>query len=346
MDLFQPSHLDRARTLDRNSSDRPFELDSGLQDLENRLGSKYLARRLRIEADHETDMSRKGKHFFSLENDFSARVLTAGLQLTGLYGRGRRNALSLEMRRHDVLLANLPRAFDGFTILHLSDLHIDITCDLPNVLIETIEPLDYDLCVLTGDYRARTFGPHAAALDGMKRLRPHIRTPVYAVLGNHDSIRMVPAMESMGYGFLINEHVSIKQDGQDLYVAGIDDAHFYRLENYRRAAQQIPRHETSILLSHTPEAYHQAADAGFDLMLCGHTHGGQICLPGGFPILTEATSPRQFARGAWRHHEMIGYTSVGAGTCIVDVRLNCRPEVTLHRLRLIEPEEPVRREAA
>src|SRR5262245_11770667 len=337
MNLFQPSHLDRARTLDRSSSDRPFELDSGLQGLEHRLGSRYLAQRLRIEADHETDMSRKGKHFFSLENDFSARVLTAGLQLTGLYVRGRRNALSLEVRRHDVLLANLPRAFDGFTILHLSDLHIDITSDLPNVLIETIEPLEYDLCVLTGDYRARTFGPFEAALAGLDRLHRHIRGPVYAVLGNHDSIRMVPAMESMGYGFLINEHVSIKQDGQDLHVAGIDDAHFYRLENYRRAAQQIPRHETSILLSHTPEAYRQAADAGFDLMLCGHTHGGQICLPGGFPILTEATSPRRFARGAWRYHEMIGYTSVGAGTCIVDVRLNCRPEVTLHRLRRIEP---------
>jgi predicted MPP superfamily phosphohydrolase len=291
-------------------------------------------------------MSRKGKPSFDLEHRLSKRTLVLVLKLTGLYASGQQNALSIEVRYHDALIRNLPHAFDGFTILHLSDLHIDINPVFMDVLIEAIEPLEYDLCVLTGDYRARTFGPFEAALAGMDRLHRHIGSPVYAVLGNHDSIRMVPAMESVGYRFLINEHDRIRRDGQELHIAGIDDAHFYRLEDYRRAAQEIPRHETSILLSHTPEAYRQAADAGFDLMLCGHTHGGQICLPGGFPILTEATSPRLFARGAWRYHEMIGYTSVGAGTCIVDVRLNCRPEVTLHRLRRIEPGAAVDRQAA
>jgi len=66
-------------------------------------------------------------------------------------------------------------------------------------------------------------------------------------------------------------------------------------------------------------------------MLAGHTHGGQICLPGGTPLLT-AGGPRRFARGSWRYAEMIGYTSAGAGTCIVEARLNCPPEITLHRL--------------
>ena len=89
----------------------------------------------------------------------------------------------------------------------------------------------------------------------------------------------------------------------------------------------------SILLSHTPEAYRHAAHADFDLMLCGHTHGGQICLPGGRPLLTDASSPRRFARGAWRYHAMTGYTATGSGTSLVDVRLNCPPEVTLHTLR-------------
>ena len=69
------------------------------------------------------------------------------------------------------------------------------------------------------------------------------------------------------------------------------------------------------------------------MMLCGHTHGGQICLPGGIPIRTEAASPRSFVRGSWQDGEMIGYTSAGAGTCIVDARLNCPPEVTLHQLQ-------------
>jgi len=337
MNLFRPSRADRVQTLDLNTLDRPPEFVSGLQSLESRLGSKYVAQRLRIEADHETAMSRKAKPSFNLESRFSERALILGLRLTGLYARGRRNALSIEVRRHEAQIANFPAAFDGFTILHLSDLHIDLTPAFSGALIEAIEPLAYDLCVLTGDYRAQTFGPFEAALEGMGQLKPHIKSPAYAVLGNHDSICMVPAMESMGYSFLINEHIRIKRSGRDLHIAGIDDAHFYCLEDCRRAAQEIPRDETSILLSHTPEAYRQAADAGFALMLCGHTHGGQICLPGGVALLTEAKSPRQFVRGAWRYRDMIGYTSVGAGTCIVDVRLNCRPEVTLHRLRRTEP---------
>jgi uncharacterized protein len=88
-----------------------------------------------------------------------------------------------------------------------------------------------------------------------------------------------------------------------------------------------------LLLSHTPEPYRQAAHAGVDLMLSGHTHGGQVCLPGGIPILTDTPTPRAYVRGPWRYRAMAGYTSVGCGSSVVDVRLNCLPELTLHQLR-------------
>ncbi len=142
-----------------------------------------------------------------------------------------------------------------------------------------------------------------------------------------------PAMEHMGFRLLLNEATSVSRGSGLLYLAGIDDANFYRLDDIYRTAQGIPPEAVSILLSHTPETYRQAGRAGFDLMLCGHTHGGQICLPGSIPIRTEAASPRRFVRGSWRYGTMIGYTSTGAGTCIVDARLNCPPEVTLHQLR-------------
>jgi predicted MPP superfamily phosphohydrolase len=88
----------------------------------------------------------------------------------------------------------------------------------------------------------------------------------------------------------------------------------------------------SILLSHTPEVYRQAAHAAFDLLLCGHTHGGQICLPGQVPIILDARIPRHLGRGPWQYQQMVGYTSPGAGTSVIDVRLNCPPEVTVHEL--------------
>ena len=69
-----------------------------------------------------------------------------------------------------------------------------------------------------------------------------------------------------------------------------------------------------------------------DLTLSGHTHGGQLCLPGGLPVMLEAKLPRAFGAGAWRHGAMAGYTSVGCGCSLMAVRLNCPPEITLHRL--------------
>lgn len=315
------------------SSELSAEERVALEALEPRLGHLYIRQRLGLERDYEAHIFRKGTHFFHIENWYSIHgLIRGGLRAAGLLARGRRNALAIEVRHHDVEIAHLPAAFEGFTLLQLSDLHFGMSAGFLGALIARIRPLKYDLCVLTGDYRAPTFGPYDLALAGLKELRAHLAGMPYAVLGNHDTIRMVPGMEALGYRLLINEYAKVQRGGDELYVAGIEDAHFYRLENYHRTAHDIPGHAASILLSHTPEAYRHAAHAGFALMLCGHTHGGQICLPGGIPILTDADSPRAFARGSWRHHEMVGYTSAGAGTCIVDVRLNCAPEVTLHRL--------------
>lgn len=301
--------------------------------LESRIGRMHLRQRLGLERDYEARVFRSGTHFFHLENWYSIHAwIRWSLRLVGLHGRGRRNSMDIQVRKHEIVLKDLPAAFDGYTLLHLSDLHVDMRPDFVHALIERVRSVKYDLCVMTGDYRAGTFGPFQPALDGMRQLRTHLPGEVYAVLGNHDSIRMVPGMEEMGYRVLMNEWVRLTRDGQSLYLVGIDDAHYFRVENYHRAAHDVPPGACSILLSHTPEAYRHAAHAGFSLMLCGHTHGGQICLPGGIPVLTDADSPRRYARGLWKYHDMTGYTSSGAGTCIVDVRLNCPPEIALLRL--------------
>jgi uncharacterized protein len=308
--------------------------DDALDALAVRIGRLHVRQRLGLERDLEAHKLRRATQFFHGENWHSVHGLVRGsLRSVGLLGRARRNARRIVLRRHEVALPHLPPAFDGFSVLQLSDLHIDAAPDYAAVLIEAIRRLDYDLCVLTGDYRARTFGPFQAALAGLAAVRPHLKTTPYAVLGNHDTLRMVPMMEAMGYRVLLNEWTEFRRDGAAIYLAGIDDAHFYRLENLARAADGIPADAVSILLSHTPEAYRHAAHADFDLMLCGHTHGGQICLPGGVPVRTEARSPRRFVRGAWQFHAMTGYTATGSGTSLEDVRLNCPPEVTLHVLK-------------
>jgi predicted MPP superfamily phosphohydrolase len=136
----------------------------------------------------------------------------------------------------------------------------------------------------------------------------------------------------------MNECETLRRGEARLHLAGVDDAHFYRMDSIEKAAAAIPPGEFALLLSHTPEVYRQAAHAGFDLMLSGHTHGGQICLPGGIPLTLEADLPRRLGAGAWRHHGMQGYTSSGLGTSVVTARFNCPPEITLHTLVREEPQ--------
>jgi uncharacterized protein len=304
-----------------------------VEKLEQRLGRVHARQRLGIEGDHEAIFGH-GINFFHPENWYSTHSLFRNaLKFTGIYWRGHKNTRRIEVRHNEIRLRHLPARFDGFTILHLSDLHVDMNPGPIERLIELLHKVQYDICVLTGDYRGRTFGPFAATLAGLARVRSHLKELVYGVLGNHDTVRMVPGMEDMGIRMLLNECETIARGDQQIHLAGIDDAHYYRADNIEKVASEIPHEEVSILLSHTPEIYRQAAHADFDVLLGGHTHGGQICLPGSIPITLDSVLPRRMGSGPWKYHTMIGYTSVGVGSSIVTVRFNCRPEITLHHLR-------------
>jgi uncharacterized protein len=304
-----------------------------LYQLSLRMGANHARQRLGIERECEGRVLGTRQKFFHIENWHSVHGLIRGcLRLVGLLNRGQWNARQIKLRHHRFGLPHLPSAFEGFRILHLSDLHVDMDPLALNALIERLTGVDYDLCVLTGDYRKKTWGSIDGAMDGMRELRRHLRGEIYAVLGNHDSIRMVPELEAMGYRLLLNENQAIEREGQQIFIAGVDDAHFYRVDNLEKAAEGLPNDIPRLLLCHTPELFRQSAHAGFDVFLCGHTHGGQICLPGGIALTLDADCPRAIGKGAWQHQGMQGYTSVGAGTSIVNVRLNCPPEITVHTL--------------
>ena len=302
--------------------------------LEQRLGRLHARQRLGIESDHEARVLGLGINLLHIENWYSVpSLIRLSLKACGLYERARGNAETVLLRENTIVSAALPAEFDGFTILQISDMHVDMCAGAMRSVAALVPDLRYEICVLTGDYRGRTFGSFEATLAGVERVRQHLKPPIYGVLGNHDTIQMVPGMEAMGIRMLLNECDVIERGGARLYLAGIDDAHYFRVDNIEKAASAIPDGAYSILLSHTPEIYRQAAYADFRLLLAGHTHGGQICLPGGVPITLDSVLPRRLGAGAWRYYKMDGYTSVGAGSSILPVRLNCPPEITLHHLR-------------
>ncbi len=312
----------------------PCPIDEAtLQLLRARVGKIHLQQRLGIERAYERKVFGQGRTFFHVENWYSLRSMIRNcLRLVLLHGRGRRNARRIEVRHNRIVLPHLPAAFEGFTLLQISDLHLDMAPDFPHALIEAVRQVKYDLCVLTGDFRAETYGPYEAALTGLQQVRAHLDGEVYAILGNHDTVCMVPGIEAMDIRLLLNEQVVLQRGDDSVYLAGIDDPHYYRADNLEKAADNIPEEALSILLAHSPEIYRHAAHADFDVMLCGHTHAGQICLPGGYPVMCNASCPRAYCAGAWEYQGLAGYTAAGSGACIVDVRINCPPEITLHHL--------------
>jgi predicted MPP superfamily phosphohydrolase len=302
--------------------------------LEQRLGRVHAQQRLGIESEHEAQIFGQGLNFFHFENLTASHVLIrAFLMVTGLYWRGLKNAKKVRVTHNIIKSPRLPSSFQGFTLLQISDPHVDMNLEVMRQIESLVDRLHYDVCVLTGDYRGKTFGPIDATLKGMAHLRDALKGPVYGVLGNHDTIAMIPALEAMGIRMLLNEKDALERGHQRIHLAGIDDAHFYQVDNIEKAAAGIAPNEFSILISHTPEIYRHAAHAGFDVLISGHTHGGQICLPGGIPLTLDSKLPRRMGSGSWTFHDMIGYTSRGAGSSVVPVRFNCSPEITLHHFQ-------------
>lgn len=258
------------------------------------------------------------------------------LRLAGLHARGHRNAADLQLRRFEVALPGLPAAFDGFRICHVSDTHLDQMPALVPIARRLLDGVEVDLLALTGDvlgdYRAPV-GPSADMLgEALAGLRVTGRR--LAILGNHDPATMADALAQRGFEVLVNRSTVIERGAARLGVTGLDDVHYFYTDAARRALEaEAGNPDCRIALVHSAEVADWAAAAGFALYLAGHTHGGQICLPGGRPVVANLRRCRHGASGLWREGNMAGYTSTGLGVAYPPVRYNCRGEAAVITLR-------------
>ena len=159
-----------------------FDLDEqhALARLQERIGAAHLHQRLEREAERPAGAR------------LSHRLIRAGLTLAGLRERGRRNVLNIQLRQHTVQLAHLPAALDGRTLLHISDPHLDMDAAFLEHLIERLQGLRFDACVLTGDFRFHHHGPLQGVLDALQRLRPHLGERVHAVVVLRSGATLTP----------------------------------------------------------------------------------------------------------------------------------------------------------
>ncbi len=266
---------------------------------------------------------------------YNRGLVSTVFRLLGRYDEGIANALRPELTGYEIVCPTLPKSFDGFTILLLTDLHLDGLPGLVDLVLARIGQRHFDLCLIGGDIRMETYGPIAPSLRALRRLLPHIqaRHGIFGVLGNHDCIEMVPDFEEAGMLMLVNDATRIEQNDESVWLAGIDDPNYYKTHDPAKAFSPVAPGGFSILLAHSPEAYQEAARHQAALYLCGHTHGGQICLGSGTPIYTNSRAPRFTAKGRWQYLGMQGFTSRGVGASGAPLRFNCPGEIAVLTLR-------------
>ncbi len=256
------------------------------------------------------------------------------LRAVGLGPRALANTLAVEISEIELFFPHLPLAFDGYTIAHFSDFHVGRVPGLIDRVLDQLRDQTVDLAVMTGDFQSR--GTPSATVTAAE-LAPLVaalnpRDGILGVLGNHDTHDLVDTLEEIGVRMLINEHVTVSREGSPIRITGIDDVNRFYTDTAHRTLAKSSAGQFSIALVHSAEMADVAAAAGHALYLSGHTHGGQICLPGGRPIFTALDSHRRLAVGPWQWDGMLGYTTRGVGVA-QRARFNCPPEVVLLRLR-------------
>jgi uncharacterized protein len=277
--------------------------------------------------------------------------VAAGVAAIGTLALGE-DAIILEPNRPilvamEISLARLPAAFDGFTIAQLSDFHYNehFSAVPLRAAIEIVNNLHPDLIVLTGDFvtvpmfhrRFHTGKRAASAAEPCATLlaQLHPRIGVVSVLGNHDvdsdAPRIIETLHSHGLPVLRNRSIPIERGGARVWICGLDSV-WEGKPDLDLALHGVPSNELVVLLVHEPDFANKAALHPVDLQLSGHSHGGQIWLPGiGAPWLP--LFARKYPRGLYRVGPLTLYTNIGLGTIRVPIRLNCPPEVTLFTLR-------------
>jgi predicted MPP superfamily phosphohydrolase len=240
----------------------------------------------------------------------------------------------LTVEHHQIRLRRLPRELDGFRIVQLSDLHHSPFTSREQIerAIETANSLQPDIVALTGDYVSKEREYAAPCAELLGELRP--RHGVFAVLGNHDhwtdAALITDLFRAEGITVLINQGMRFEKNGAAFWLAGVDDT-MVGLEDLPLALAGASEQEFKLLLAHNPIILRRAARAGVDLVLSGHTHGGQVSLRS--DRSASGRPRRRLLKGLARQGETQIYVTRGLGTVVLPVRFGCPPEVSLLELR-------------
>ncbi|HUW56498.1 MAG TPA: metallophosphoesterase [Planctomycetota bacterium] len=241
---------------------------------------------------------------------------------------------ALRERRLVLHFPGFPAALDGLKLCLVSDLHLRKPTPTFDELLSYLNTHTFDLACCTGDVAGSWGGTSAASLELARRLFQSSppRLGWFAVRGNNDPRPFMRRLARMGVHVLYNEAVRIGGSDPPFYLVGVDDPH-YGHDDLDAALRDVPQDAFKLLLAHSPDVIHNAARRRVELVLSGHTHGGQIRLPVIGAVLTQSRVGRRYAWGLARKGDTLIYTTCGVGWALVPVRFNCPPEVVSLTLR-------------
>ena len=246
-------------------------------------------------------------------------------------------AREVVVTRLELALPSLPAAFEGYRILHISDLHAGpfLSTASLEARLAAARSVRADLLVFTGDLATAGRERLTAAAGLLGLMAP--ADGAVAVLGNHDhwmgEEEVRAALSAHEVRALVNEHVVLRRGKQSVYLAGVDDASYTRKDDPGKAMAGIPEGAAVILLSHAPDVILKPESARADLILAGHTHGGQIALPGIGALYVPSRTGRRYAGGTYRLNGRWLFVNRGLGEVFPPLRVNCPPEIALITLR-------------
>jgi uncharacterized protein len=249
-----------------------------------------------------------------------------------------------EITETDIHIRRLSAAHEGLRIVHLTDIHHSIYTPLEDVerAVKMANRLQPDLVALTGDYV--TFSPAYIWPVAQVLGRLRARLGVFAVLGNHDfqvdADEMTRALEAHQVRVLRNSNVALDSGPDRLWLVGIDDL-WWDADDLEAAMRRVPARDPKILLCHNPMGVRMAAERHIDLVLSGHTHGGQVRLPVVGALYTRSKLGKRFIAGWNRLDGTQIYVSRGIGKVLLPVRVGCPPEIACLNLRSGGPEKPL-----
>ena len=242
----------------------------------------------------------------------------------------------LSIERQEIYLRRLPAKLNGLRVVHLSDLHYGPLVNPQHLerAVKVANDLQPDLIALTGDYISQDRAYAAPCAEVVGKLRA--RHGVYAVLGNHDhwtdAALIADLFRAEGIRVLINEGSRMDLRSESFWLAGVDDT-MVGLEDLSLALAGARHNELKLLLAHNPTILRRAARAGVDLVLSGHTHGGQVAWRS--ERSRSGRPRRRMLRGLGRRGNTQIYVTRGLGTVVLPIRYGCPPEISVLDLRSV-----------